>query len=108
MSIWSKHNIDRIYYYHRLSEIASARLRTNNPDIADLSDSNRVTKLAERLSELYDNEWTDGFEQIKAASTKTEQLTDKHVSEALKDMLKVYGSQPKDILILINNGLHKL
>ena len=35
---------------------------TNNPNIADLSDNNRPTKLAEKYSELYDNEWTNAYE----------------------------------------------
>ena len=38
------------------------KLSADNPDIADLSDENRPTKLAEKYSELYDNEWTDAFE----------------------------------------------
>lgn len=53
---------DRSRYLHRLSELASVRLKHNNPCIADLSDPNRASKLAEKLSELYDNQWTDVFE----------------------------------------------
>ncbi|XP_052279972.1 putative leucine-rich repeat-containing protein DDB_G0290503 isoform X1 [Dreissena polymorpha] len=49
----------------RLSKLASASLTHNNPNIADLSDPNRPTKLAEAFSELYDNEWTDAFEKLK-------------------------------------------
>ena len=40
------------------------KLTDNNPNIADLSDRNRPTKLAERYVELYDNQWTDAFEII--------------------------------------------
>ena len=40
------------------------KLTDNNPNIADLSDMNRPTKLAERYTELYDNQWTDAFEII--------------------------------------------
>jgi len=42
----------------------SQKLTDNNPNIADLSDKNRPTKLSERFSELYDNQWTDAFENI--------------------------------------------
>lgn len=49
----------------RISEIAGARLKSNNPAIADLSDQNRPSKLAEKFSELYDNEWTDATEELK-------------------------------------------
>ena len=37
-----------------------------NVNIADLSDPNRPTKLAEQFSELYDNDWTDAFEELGA------------------------------------------
>ncbi|KAK3607018.1 hypothetical protein CHS0354_020444 [Potamilus streckersoni] len=49
----------------RRSEEASLLLVQGNPNIADLSDSNRPTKLAERYSELYSNEYTDAFEELK-------------------------------------------
>ncbi|KAL3879271.1 hypothetical protein ACJMK2_031573 [Sinanodonta woodiana] len=48
----------------RLSEHAGALLTHDNPSIADLSDPNRPTKLAEKYSELYDNQWTDAFATI--------------------------------------------
>ncbi|XP_060567421.1 uncharacterized protein LOC132726169 [Ruditapes philippinarum] len=50
---------------NRLSAIASSRLRDNNANIADLSDQNRPTKVAENFSELYDNEWTDAFDVLQ-------------------------------------------
>ena len=47
------------------SKEASERLRKDNPNLTDLSDANRPTKLAEKHSELYDNEWTDAFEELQ-------------------------------------------
>ena len=47
-----------IIHFCRLSELAGAKLTEGNPNIADLSDKNRPTNLAENFSELYDNEWT--------------------------------------------------
>ena len=50
-----------------------SRLRENNPNIVDLSDQYRPTKLAEISSELYDNEWTnanDVLENAGASETK--------------------------------------
>lgn len=76
-------------WHCRLSELASTRLRANNPGIADLSDPNRATKLAERLSELYDNEWTDCFEQIKKESEKKTTVSDKRIAEHLRNILEV-------------------
>ncbi|XP_052792335.1 uncharacterized protein LOC128226486 [Mya arenaria] len=48
----------------RLSRLAGQRLTDGNPNIADLSDHNRPTKLGEMYSELYDNEWTDAFDGL--------------------------------------------
>jgi hypothetical protein len=42
-----------------------SRLTDNNPNITDLSDRNRPTKLAEKCAELYDNQWTDAFEILE-------------------------------------------
>ena len=39
----------------------SSQLMDSNPNIADLSDTNRPTKLVEQFSELYDNEWTNAY-----------------------------------------------
>jgi hypothetical protein len=53
-----------LFYLLRLSKIAGAKLTYNNPNIADLSDQKRPTKLAEEFAELYDNEWTDAFGDV--------------------------------------------
>lgn len=50
--------------YCRLSKVAGAKLTQGNAAITDLSDTNRPTKLAEKFSELYDNQWTDAFEEL--------------------------------------------
>ena len=47
--------------YYSLSQVMGNKLMDNNPNIADLSDRNRPSKLAERLNELYDNEWSDAY-----------------------------------------------
>lgn len=43
----------------RLSQAVAVKLQDNNPNIVDLSDQYRPTKLAEMFNELYDNEWTN-------------------------------------------------
>lgn len=48
----------------RLSKEMSSKLNHKNPNITDLSDSNRPTKIAEKYNELYDNEWTDALEEL--------------------------------------------
>ncbi|XP_060552376.1 coiled-coil domain-containing protein 89-like isoform X2 [Ruditapes philippinarum] len=67
----------------RLSRMMGNKLGDNNPDIADLSDKNRPTKLAEKNTELYDNEWTDAFEVFQ-----TKYATEKETIEKLLQMLQ--------------------
>jgi hypothetical protein len=50
------------------------KLTDNNPNIADLSDKNRPTKLSERYQELYDNQWTDAFEIINGKNVTEEDV----------------------------------
>ncbi|KAK3593591.1 hypothetical protein CHS0354_018687 [Potamilus streckersoni] len=71
----------------RFSEIASSKL-SDNPNITDLSDPNRPTKLAEDFSELYDNEWTDAYEELESSlkDKNEEQL----VSYLLGFVLEIY------------------
>nr|XP_022326151.1 structural maintenance of chromosomes protein 2-like isoform X3 [Crassostrea virginica] len=57
---------------NRLSAAAANRLRDQNPGITDLSDPNRPLKLAEKVSELYDNEWTNAIENLEAIDVSEE------------------------------------
>lgn len=68
----------------RLSSVAGERLRFNNPAIADLSDENRPNKLAEKFSELYDNEWTEFYENMEGTGTEEE------IIGQIVQLLKVY------------------
>ncbi|XP_052795703.1 synaptonemal complex protein 1-like isoform X4 [Mya arenaria] len=74
---------DRVGLTLRLSKIAGANLAFQNPNIADLGDPNRPTKLAEIFSELYDNQWTDAFEQI---DLEDDQERIKRLFDILKDI----------------------
>eukprot|EP00105_Crassostrea_gigas_P043197 XP_019927345.1 PREDICTED: uncharacterized protein LOC105339240 [Crassostrea gigas] len=55
---------EKEYLLTRLTKIAGSKLTNNNPDIADLNDDNRPTKLAEKFGQLYDDEWTDSMEEL--------------------------------------------
>lgn len=61
-----------LFFFYRLSAYAGEKLRLNNPGLADLSDENRPNKLAEKFSELYDNDWTDALESL-ADTNQTEE-----------------------------------
>lgn len=39
-------------------------MHENNPNVADLSDVNRSSKVAERFSRLYDDLWTETCEEL--------------------------------------------
>ena len=69
----------------RLSEVAGAKLTAGNPNITDLSDSNRPTKISEQFSELYDNLWTDVFEKL----CQNSKVSDKDAIRTLLQYLEV-------------------
>ncbi|KAK3581647.1 hypothetical protein CHS0354_014230 [Potamilus streckersoni] len=52
---------------NRLSTSVGERLAHDNVNIANLNDPFRPTKLSELYSELYDNEWTDAFQELTEA-----------------------------------------
>ncbi|XP_052794308.1 uncharacterized protein LOC128227634 isoform X1 [Mya arenaria] len=70
----------------RLSKLMGEKLTDKNPNIADLSDKNRPTKLAERYSELYDSQWTDAFDCLN--NWHDEATTIKHLSDILKNAMR--------------------
>ena len=69
------------------------QMKDGNPYIADLSDKNRPTKVADTYSELYDNEWTDAFDVLQTTAYRKEE---KDIARQLLDILMVR----KDIGIL--------
>ncbi|KAL3878476.1 hypothetical protein ACJMK2_030821, partial [Sinanodonta woodiana] len=78
----------------RLSSMASHKLRDNNPNIADLSDPNRPTKLSEQFSELYDNEWTDAFDELE---TQLGDKEEKDIISYLRDFVLEIHSVCSDL-----------
>ncbi|KAK3100631.1 hypothetical protein FSP39_022809 [Pinctada imbricata] len=66
------------------SQLAGAKLTTGNADIADLSDENRPQKIAEKFSELYDNQWTDAYEELTEECKLSEPDTIKQLLETLR------------------------
>ncbi|XP_056012439.1 enolase-phosphatase E1-like isoform X2 [Ostrea edulis] len=56
----------------RLSKFASQQLTEGNPNIADLSDTHRPTRLGEMYSQLFDDEWSEAFEAFKPKKEEDE------------------------------------
>lgn len=50
--------------FYRLSSFASKQLLAGNPNMADLSDKNRPTKIGEKFGLLFDEEWSEAFESF--------------------------------------------
>jgi len=44
--------------------MAGEKLTSGNPNLTDLSDGFRPTQLGDMYIQLYDNEWTDAFEEL--------------------------------------------
>lgn len=61
------------------------KIKSGNPEIADLSDQNRPTKLAENFRSLYDDEWTSAYEEIeKTGKVKGEEGLISVLAEVVK------------------------
>ena len=82
----------------RLSAAAANRLRDQNPGITDLSDPNRPLKLAEKVSELYDNEWTNAIENLEAIDVSEE--------KGIRILLKIIQVSLTEILLFMANLRH--
>jgi hypothetical protein len=75
------------FYWHwcfflfvlRFSKLAGKKLQEQNSDIANLSNPYRATKLSEKFSQIYDDEWTNAFEV----------LTDKKLGLPLKTAIRI-------------------
>ncbi|KAK3607103.1 hypothetical protein CHS0354_026310 [Potamilus streckersoni] len=115
----------------RLSEMASVQLTQGNPIIADLSDQNRPDKLTEQFSELYDNQWTDCYQDLVNILKRTEEESinillqivqasynicldrSQNILTAAKDIMFVFAGRSdeepdKALDALIQETLHKL
>ena len=62
--------------------MAGAKLQDSNPGITNLSDDNRPTKVGEKFAELYDNEWTEAFEEHEE-TTGDEKVTIEYLYKLL-------------------------
>ncbi|XP_022324935.1 uncharacterized protein LOC111125432 isoform X2 [Crassostrea virginica] len=67
----------------RLSKFASDKLTDGNPNFADLSDKNRPTKIGEKFGMVYDEEWSDAYEEIQSLL----KLSDTEVYEVLLNIV---------------------
>lgn len=77
----------------RLSRVASQQLTQGNPNITDLSDGNRPTKLGERFSQVYDDQWSEAFEALKAKGKEEKEI----VKELLQIVQSIYGFMQKSV-----------
>jgi len=58
----------------------------NNPGIVDLSNKNRPTKLGEKWSTLYTDEWTDAYEELEHDAQRNQPKT---IEKQLLDIVVV-------------------
>lgn len=77
----------------RLSRIASQQLTQGNPNITDLSDGNRPTKLGERFSQVYDDQWSEAFEALKMKGKQEKEI----VTELSDIVQSIYKFMQKSV-----------
>ena len=66
--------------------MASQQMTEGNPNIADLSDKHRPTKVGEMFGQLYDDEWAEAFEALKG-NMGTSDEEDEHQIPIIKKLL---------------------
>lgn len=64
--------------------MAGEKLTENYPKTVDLSDTNRPTNLADRFSELYDNEWTKALDDLNKVKEEHEDGNIKLLADILE------------------------
>ncbi|XP_053389996.1 uncharacterized protein MCAP_0864-like isoform X2 [Mercenaria mercenaria] len=79
----AKNEIDELK--QRLYKVGGANIMSGNPNITDLSDDNRPSKLSEKFSELYENEWTNAYEEVER-ECKTEEKSIGYLYKTLGDI----------------------
>ncbi|XP_052280107.1 uncharacterized protein LOC127877853 isoform X2 [Dreissena polymorpha] len=77
----------------RFSKVADHMLPDQNPDIADLSDPNRAMKLSDKFGALYDDAWTDAFEDL---TDKQKQKPNEAIQFLLESLKECWGMCKKE------------
>lgn len=90
----------------RLSRFASNQVTQGNPNIADLSDKNRPTKIGEKFAELYDNEWSEAFEAFKILLKIKDDEEDE--PQIIEELLRVVNSAQTFCADVANEQLEHL
>ncbi|XP_061170066.1 uncharacterized protein LOC133179296 [Saccostrea echinata] len=62
---------------NRLSSFASKQLTEGNAAFTDLSDKNRPTKIGEKFGLIYDDEWSEVFDELKDSGFNDEDIISK-------------------------------
>ncbi|XP_062613486.1 uncharacterized protein LOC134275231 isoform X1 [Saccostrea cucullata] len=80
----------------RLTRFASQQLTEGDPNIADLSDVHRPTRLGEMYSQLFDDEWSEAFEALKPTTKEDEDEIYPNTLTMLQKIVKVVFSFCKE------------
>ncbi|XP_062621113.1 uncharacterized protein LOC134282722 [Saccostrea cucullata] len=91
----------------RLSKIASDKLTDGNPNFADLSDRNRPTKIGEKFGLVYDEEWSEAFEEIKTNQKKDDVETYNILMQIVKIGIKFCQEVAKSQMSFIEAGMRE-
>lgn len=63
-----------LYMYYRLSKAMGNKLTDGNTAVANLSDPHRPEKMAEKFSQLYDDEWTSAYDVLTSMFAMDEKV----------------------------------
>ncbi|XP_063413723.1 girdin-like isoform X3 [Mytilus trossulus] len=100
----------------RLSKAMGNNLSDGNPTVANLSDPFRPEKMAEKFSQLYDDEWTSAFEVLTSMFSMDEKMAADCLLNVAKESyhfcLRLAEGQLKDVtrilLMIHRDGVNEM
>ncbi|XP_076117657.1 uncharacterized protein LOC143085280 isoform X3 [Mytilus galloprovincialis] len=100
----------------RLSKAMGNNLSDGNPSVANLSDPFRPEKMAEKFSQLYDDEWTSAFEVLTSMFSMDEKMAADCLLNVAKESyhfcLRLAEGQLKDVtrilLMIHRDGVNEM
>ncbi|MCK5893753.1 MAG: hypothetical protein KAG53_04940 [Endozoicomonadaceae bacterium] len=93
-----------------LSKQAADKLSDNNPNIADLSNLNRPTKLADKINDIYGNQWADalgGAMDDLETTTQSKQILEAAEQPFITHIMDAMKAADKKVKCYINDQKYK-
>lgn len=79
-------------------------MTADNPNIADLSDIYRPTNIADQIRQVYDDEWTEAYEELENISQEEETGIIDTLASILKVRIPIRQDSKSNIAIFLHTN----